>query len=104
MKVAVVVAVEAAVAEEVVVVGFVVAAAAEVVVVEVVAEAGLAGVEELVVAPVESGLVVVAAGERGSLRRVVEAVAGARIVAAEGVAPVVVVVVAEPSPVRSGSC
>lgn len=100
MKVAVVVAVEAAVAEEVVVVGFVVAAAAEVVVVEVVAEAGLAGVEELVVAPVESGLVVVAAGERGSLRRVV----GARIVVAEGVAPVVVVVVAEPSPVRSGSC
>lgn len=100
MKVAVV---EAAVAEEVVVVGFVVAAA-EFVVVEVVAEAGLAGVEELVVAPVELELVEVAAGERGSLRRVVGAVAGAHIVV-EGVAPVVVVVVAAgPSLVRSGSC
>lgn len=102
MKVAVVAAVEATVVEEVVVVGFVVAAA-EFVVVEVVAEAGLAGDEELVVAPVESEPAVVAAGERGSLRRVVGAVAGART-AVEGVAPVVVVVVAEPLLVRSGSC
>lgn len=102
MKVAVVVAVEAAVAEEVVVVGFAVAAA-EFVVVEVVVAVELAEVVELVEAPVESEPAVVAVGERGSLRRVVGAVAGAHIVV-EGVAPVVVVVVAEPSLVRSGSC